>query len=167
MSTAVERPARRPWLHGRIGRVRYIACVLGLALSCALFFSLTAAWLISTATPYSGVPVLNALRIVLFMLVLPAGLLYWTVLRAHDMGRRGWVALLVFVPVVNLLFWVWPGHKHENRFGPCPTPAPRWMQVLVAVAVGILLGLYGLAWLHGPWRTAPPAPPSPLHHDPQ
>lgn len=45
--------------------------------------------------------------------------------RLHDSGRSGWFALLLFVPLLNLLSLVFlclPSTPGPNRFGPTPAP---------------------------------------------
>lgn len=44
--------------------------------------------------------------------------------RLHDFNRTGWWALLIFIPIVNLilftmLFFV-PGNKNKNKYGEVP-----------------------------------------------
>jgi membrane associated rhomboid family serine protease len=40
-----------------------------------------------------------------------------TIQRAHDFNTSGWLAILIIVPLVNLIFWFIPGTDGENRFG--------------------------------------------------
>ena len=43
----------------------------------------------------------------------------------HDTNRSGWWMLLVFVPLGNIVLWIWfclPSTLGPNRFGPMPTP---------------------------------------------
>jgi uncharacterized membrane protein YhaH (DUF805 family) len=44
--------------------------------------------------------------------------------RLHDLDHSGWLALLLFVPLLNLIMWIWCGVKAgtpgPNRFGPGP-----------------------------------------------
>lgn len=63
--------------------------------------------------------------------------------RAHDFNTTGWLAILVFVPLVNLLFWVIPGTDGENRFGLKPPPNGTGAIVLAFIlplifAIGII-----------------------------
>jgi len=104
---------------GRIGRARYIAYSIGvyvllMALVMAGAFLGTAGVLIIAAA-YIGMLVL------MFML---------TIQRSHDFNATGWMALLMLIPLVNLLFLVVPGTDGENRFG-LKTP-PNSVGVLVA-----------------------------------
>lgn len=52
-------------------------------------------------------------------------LLAVSVRRYHDTGRTGWLALLLFVPLINLLglaLLCAPGTTGPNRYGPQPAP---------------------------------------------
>jgi Protein of unknown function (DUF805). len=44
-------------------------------------------------------------------------LVLMTIQRAHDFDTTGWLAILVIVPLANLIFWFIPGTDGENRFG--------------------------------------------------
>lgn len=64
-----------------------------------------------------------------FMAYLPGLLLIWPSFavgakRLHDIGWNGWLMLLVFVPIGNIVIWVatWfiPGNRGDNRYGPEP-----------------------------------------------
>ncbi len=49
-----------------------------------------------------------------------------TVRRLHDIGQDGWIALVLLVPVIQLLFVLYLCWKHgdqgDNRFGGAPDP---------------------------------------------
>ena len=48
-----------------------------------------------------------------------------TVRRLHDLGKSGWMFLVVFIPIVGgILLLVWfvsDGQPHDNAYGPVPT----------------------------------------------
>ncbi|KAA9007797.1 DUF805 domain-containing protein [Histidinibacterium aquaticum] len=50
-----------------------------------------------------------------------------TVRRLHDLDKSGWFALLLLIPIVNIvLILIWftqPGTKGPNRYGPDPVGA--------------------------------------------
>jgi hypothetical protein len=54
------------------------------------------------------------------LILLIHGLL--SIQRAHDFNASGWLAVIAFVPLLNLLFWFIPGSHGANRFGPRPPP---------------------------------------------
>jgi len=46
--------------------------------------------------------------------------------RMHDVGHSGWWSLVALVPVANFIFGLYvlfvPGQKHDNDYGPSPSP---------------------------------------------
>ena len=69
------------------------------------------------------IPSNSFISIIKIMLIL---LLFWfmfsvIVRRLHDLNKSGWLSLLVFVPLVNTIFWVillFKSGSHEvNKFG--------------------------------------------------
>jgi uncharacterized membrane protein YhaH (DUF805 family) len=111
-------PAKLFSISGRMGRARYITYGMGAYL---LFGALGG--LLSVAIGPFGV-----------MLGVLAGLVIAYTLsmqRCHDFNATGWLALLVFVPLANLIFWFIPGTDGPNRFGK-PTP-PNGVLTLILV----------------------------------
>ena len=101
---------------GRIGRARYIAYSLGIMLLLGMVGGV-----LSMVIGVAGIGIAYlAIFIVSFML---------TIQRCHDFNSSGWFSLLIFVPLVNLMFWFVPGTDGPNRFGP-PTP-PNSVPVLI------------------------------------
>jgi len=117
---------------GRLGRIRYIGFICGEILLMMLLtvpaIAAFSALLGKGAEPYA-IALVAALGIVLLTLL--------TIQRAHDFNARGWLALLLFVPLVNLLFWVVPGSKDANRFGlpPPPNQAGDYLRAILLAAI--------------------------------
>ena len=114
-------------IHGRIGRLRYLAwtLVLTVALLVASGIIATASFAVATASPTTGVILGSLLGFALFVA------LVWVsvqigVQRLHDLGWSGWLYLLNLVPFVNsifpLLLLVLPGNTGANQYG---APPPR------------------------------------------
>jgi uncharacterized membrane protein YhaH (DUF805 family) len=114
-------------IHGRIGRLRYLAwtLVLTVALLVASGIIATASFAVATASPTAGVILGSLLGFALFVA------LVWVsvqigVQRLHDLGWSGWLYLLNLVPFVNsifpLLLLVLPGNTGANQYG---APPPR------------------------------------------
>ena len=116
-------PVRLFSTSGRIGRARYIAYGFGLYLL-SVFGGVAAARI------FGDLGAVLAMIAVLALAVLGVML---TIQRCHDFNMTGWLALLIVVPLANLLFLFVPGTDGPNRFG-APTP-PN--------SVGVLVG----AWL--------------------
>lgn len=121
-------------LHGRIGRVRYLAysfafgllVLLATLLVASLAGDTVATWLAAAASAAIGIVVGGR--------------------RLHDLGRSRWIALALLVPVVNLAIGLWlllaPGNPAENRFGPAPGPNTRGVTALAwAVPVVFVAGV--------------------------
>jgi uncharacterized membrane protein YhaH (DUF805 family) len=66
-----------------------------------------------------------------------------SVRRLHDLGRKGWLAIGLLVPVVNLGIGLWllcaPGDPETNRYGPAPGGNSRAVLVLACGVPVILL----------------------------
>jgi len=106
---------------------------------------------IAIAGPWATLPavavgVLAAAAIVAFLVSL-------VVRRLHDLDAPGWWALLLLVPVANLVFLfalaLAPGTRGNNRYGAPNPPAPWLLRILIALLLLVpLLGLpFGLRWL--------------------
>jgi len=125
-------------LRGRIGRVRYIAHALG-AIACAFVLMLAAGY----GLPLSGSlgrMIYTLLAVALFYGVLPLFFVLLTMRRAHDFNFGGWLALLLLVPFVGLVFCVIPGTRGDNNYGAQPeaaSPATRLIAILLFL---LLLG---------------------------
>jgi uncharacterized membrane protein YhaH (DUF805 family)/Tfp pilus assembly protein PilE len=124
MNTVVADQTRFFDLTSRIGRLRYLAYGVGLALLGAL-----------------GLLVCTVLAKVAVTLGFAAGgVLYigWIVMniafgvrRLHDLDKSGWLMLLMIVPLVNLGLAIYllffPGTTGENRFGEEQSPNSGWV----------------------------------------
>lgn len=115
-------PVRVFSVAGRIGRARYIAYGTGFYLLFGVIAAITAfagdvgiALIIATWIAFA---------VIAFML---------TIQRCHDFNSSGWLALLMFVPLANLIFLFVPGTNGSNRFGGQTPPN----------SVGVLI----VAWL--------------------
>ncbi|HEX7219712.1 MAG TPA: DUF805 domain-containing protein [Burkholderiales bacterium] len=105
---------------GRIGRARYIAYGMGFYI---LFGALAAGLSMALGAVGAALMMVGwvALVVIGFML---------TIQRCHDFNMSGWLSLLMFVPLANLIFLIIPGTDGPNRFGG-PTP-PNSLGVLIA-----------------------------------
>ena len=115
-------PVKLLSVSGRIGRARYIAYSMGLS---ALIMALGFAGVLALGD-VGGTVVAVVAYIALFVLSMML-----TIQRSHDFNMSGWFSLLMFVPLVGIIFWFIPGTDGRNRFG-AETPPNTW-PVLVAV----------------------------------
>lgn len=125
-------PVRIFAVSGRIGRVRYIANLMGLYILFAIVVFAAA----TVAGPLAALAWI-AYVVIVFML---------TIQRCHDFNTTGWLALLSLVPLVNLMFWFIPGSDGRNRYGAPTPPNSTFSVVLVWIlpaiaAIGIVAAI--------------------------
>lgn len=122
---------------GRLGRVRYIGYSVGLTMLISILFG----FLTAAIGAFASTGVALSIMVVGYgaLIVLSALL---TIQRAHDFNTSGWLALLVIVPLVNLIFWFIPGTDGENRFGR-KTP-PNGIGVILLACIIPLVFVIGI-----------------------
>lgn len=132
-------------MRGRIGRARYL--VLGFASNLLLLAGLVLAGGRGSAPLLE--PLFGAAALVLTVL--------FGARRLNDLGRSGWGALGLLLPLVNLLFLLYlllaRGERSDNRYGPVPAPDPRGLLVAAWAIPALLAAL--LATLLAAWALAP------------
>lgn len=151
-------------LKGRIGRLRYLAYLLAaggmmFAVSMAVLVVFGVASIASKVQDGSALvawlPSLTSLLMVAMYAVL-------AVRRFNDTGRTGWLALLLFVPLLNIavaLYLIFaPGTQGSNRYGLPQGPDSTAIKVagwatpvlmLAAVAFTLLVPMFMLAGFTG------------------
>ncbi|MGH8618611.1 MAG: DUF805 domain-containing protein [Burkholderiales bacterium] len=117
---------------GRIGRLRYIAYSVGLSFLIMLVAGFLAA-IVGPAGTIVTILAWGALIVVSVML---------TIQRAHDFDTSGWLALLLVIPLVSLIFWFIPGTRGPNRFGG-QTP-PNTTGVVLGACVLPVIAIVGI-----------------------
>jgi uncharacterized membrane protein YhaH (DUF805 family) len=115
---------------GRIGRIRYLGYSMGIGLLIALVAGVMAVFL----SPFLAILAYVAMIYVNFML---------TIKRCHDFDTSGWMSLLMFVPLANLIFLFVPGTNGPNRFGNKTAPNGS----ATVVVIGLLIGCFVLGIL--------------------
>ena len=133
-------------MSGRIGRLRYIgysSLIMFLLFVAVCVIGGIVAVMLRNSQPGAAVA---GLAVVLFYVPLFAVQIIMAKRRLHDLDSTGWLSLLIFVPLVNLLFglylWFAPGTNGRNRFGPAPAQNPPGM-ALVAI-IPVLLFVLGI-----------------------
>jgi uncharacterized membrane protein YhaH (DUF805 family) len=124
--------------NGRIGRLRYLGYSMGYSLLIYIAFALLGGLLMIVGMGRDamvGVIMLAYVPIIVLQIMLASQ-------RAHDFNTTGWLALLVFIPFVSLIFLFIPGTDGENRFGKQPPPNRGGMIWLVLIP--ILIGIIGI-----------------------
>ncbi len=131
---------------GRIGRLRYIGYGSLMALVWIVAIAVIAG---IGALLFRHSPVASTLFGILLILSYIPMVVYMFVLakrRLNDLDQTGWLSLLLFVPLVGLLFtlymWFAPGTNGRNRFGPMPAQNPPGMALVAIVPLlFVILGI--------------------------
>lgn len=80
----------------------------------------------------------RVLLIAVFLSYLYAGI-YIMVSRLHDINFRGWWALFLLLPLINVIFLLtlvfYPGTKGANRFGEQPAPSSKSFYALAFIYI--------------------------------
>lgn len=138
---------------GRFGRLSYVAWyMLLMILSWVAMMLVGGAGFGLAALSPGGLESQGAafpLGISVFLILISLVMLYFSIVfssrRLHDMNLRGWWLLLMFIPVVNVIFTLVillaRGSAERNRFGP-PRATPVWEKV-----VGYLGIAFFAVWL--------------------
>jgi len=129
--------------HGRLGRVRYIGYGMGMSLLVMLAVGIVAGF--ASAGGVGGASVVQLLIVAAYIAIMVVQILL-TIQRAHDFNSSGWLSLLMFVPLVNLIFLLIPGTPGENRFGHRPPPNTLGVIILACLlpfvfVVGVLAAI--------------------------
>ena len=135
---------------GRLGRVRYMAYMMGLMLAVWLGGGLLVALTVPSLSKMGG-PVASIVSAVLiigvygFMLV---GSFTLAVRRIHDFNTSGWLSLLFLIPFVNFIFglalWFIPGTAGANRFGQQTPPNGTGVTIAAVLAPLALVTYIGV-----------------------
>lgn len=117
-------------ISGRIGRLRYLGYTMGYGMLIYMAFAAVGGVMLAMGLAreiFMGMVGIGYVLVLVLSMML-------TIQRAHDFNTTGWLALLAFVPLLNLIFWFIPGTDGENRFGK-KTPPNRGGLVWVVVAI--------------------------------
>jgi uncharacterized membrane protein YhaH (DUF805 family) len=127
-------------LRGRIGRARYV--VYGIGSLCGAFLLMVLAGYGLYLSSSFGRMLYQLFAISLYFCALPVFFMQLTIRRAHDFNVEGWLALLLLVPVVNLLFWFIPGTRGENNYGAQPEGETAAMKIAAVVLPVLMIAAF-------------------------
>jgi len=129
---AAVQPIRLWSSRGRIGRLRFLAYGVGaylvLAVACGVAVGLGT--LVS--------PVLTGLLIFAALVPYAVFCVLVGIQRSHDMGWSGWTMLLMFVPLVGLIWVFNGGTPGRNDYG-APPPPNTWGVRLLALILPVIM----------------------------
>jgi uncharacterized membrane protein YhaH (DUF805 family) len=118
---------------GRIGRLRYIGYSIGITMLIGIIAGVITGAVGKSAA--AGIVMMAAWLVIFIVQFL------LTIQRSHDFNMSGWLSLLMFVPLVNLLFWFVPGTDGSNRFGAPPPPNNKGLVVVVVLLPIVFVGI--------------------------
>jgi uncharacterized membrane protein YhaH (DUF805 family) len=134
---------------GRIGRLRYLAYSTAMGMMLGFGIGLLGALLL----PLLGEN--NPKQAVLVFTILFWGLALLATFipikrRLNDLDHTGWLALLLLVPLVNLLLSLylilWPGSPGHNSYGPRPVPNSLGVVLTAVVPIMALIVISVAVW---------------------
>ena len=131
---------------GRFGRLSYLAwqAVLFIALILIGFFF---ALLMPDPNKESDLKFLTIFIVIFFILYLPVIYTYFTITirRLHDLNRSGWWSIIIIIPLVNLIFYIYlisvTGNKTPNNYG-APRITPDWEKVFAGMSIFMLCMIF-------------------------
>jgi uncharacterized membrane protein YhaH (DUF805 family) len=132
-------------INGRIGRIRYLAYGMLFTMLTLLFIGIAAFLVPSIANVFTEISgVTSVLLLIVFYLPLIIISVILVRRRLNDLNRSGWWQLLMYVPIVGVLFalyvLLWPGTKGSNSFGLQPNKNPTALLVL-AIGIPAIFGI--------------------------
>lgn len=134
-------------LHGRIGRLRYVAYATAMYFLSVLAISVLMIPLAIAGISQQGAP---SWVTTILMGVLIAGFAIIARRRLHDLGMSGWFILCNFIPFVNLYFGLIMlfkrGDEGGNEYGSQPSPNTTGVKILafslpVIAIIGIVAAM--------------------------
>lgn len=135
---------------GRIGRIRYLAYGVLMGLCFSLLMSVLGA---VVGVIFGQVTSLDFTVAGLILYgVLVVGQLYVafvpSIRRLNDLNRTGWLSLLLLVPVVNFLLWLYlvfaRGDEGYNDYGAPAEPPTMVMYILAFIVPLFILAILGI-----------------------
>lgn len=126
---AVEEQPVRTWSsRGRIGRLRYLAHMMGGYLVVGVL-----SFAVAFVLGFIGLPKAAAAVGYVFVAAYLWFFALKTIQRSHDMDWSGWTALIAFIPFIGLIWIFKGGSRGGNRFGG-PAPANTLGVKILALA---------------------------------
>lgn len=142
-------------LSGRIGRLRYISYLTLMTILMYVFIGVITVGLSTLLTGVDNDSVSLFIGLLFFLLLLPLAF-YTTIIyprrRLHDSNLSGWLAILMFIPLINVLFSFYlmfaRGNDDVNQYGYPPRPnrtihyiAAIIMPIFAVFIIGILAAI--------------------------
>ncbi len=136
-------------LNGRIGRLRYLAYgMIATALTIVVLGILSAIMIPMLASSGMSEAMMVVILVVLYLPLIVFSIIFMK-RRLNDLDKSGWLQLLVYIPIVGIIFALyilfWPGTKGSNIYGLPPANNSGLLiiagLILPLVLVGILAAI--------------------------
>lgn len=133
-------------IHGRIGRLRYLAYTFSATFILTFVLGILAAVLLPVLVGEHGGRSVGDLIVVAVLFYIPSILVLSIMMkrRLNDLNRAGWWGLLMLVPFVNAIFSLYlifgAGTKGPNSYG-LPPAKNSILVVIGAVFVPVVIGI--------------------------
>jgi len=122
---------------GRIGRLRFLAYTLGVYFLVAIPANVIGG-ILAAIFGDSGMFVSIAFSGVASIVMLVFYFMF-AIQRSHDMNVSGWLSLIILIPLIGYLIFLFaPGTHGDNRFGP-PPPENSGGVVAMSVIGGLMM----------------------------
>ncbi len=137
-------------VNGRIGRLRYIgyswlAYFLLYIVFGVLGFIAAITFPMMIRNSHGGTPAFGVFALILIYVPILAIMFIYTRRRLNDLDQTGWLSLLLIIPLIGFLFWLYlifaPGTDSANRFGPAPSKQSNgavWVILIVVVTIVVI-----------------------------
>ncbi len=110
-------------IHGRIGRLRYLAYGMGLSMLFMMIAGGLAGALAGASGNNAAASSMGTLIMLAYVPMLALSLIMMK-RRFNDLDKSGWWSLLMLVPLLNVFLGLYltfaPGTQGSNRYGPAP-----------------------------------------------
>ena len=127
---------------GRIGRLRFLAYSVGVNLILSIPQVIAQAFLTTETTSQTELGIIGGVGIILLIIQIVFYFMF-AIQRSHDMNTSGWLSLIILIPIIGVLIFLFvPGTKGDNRFGH-PPPSNGVGVILLALLMPII-GFIGI-----------------------
>ena len=121
-------PVRNWSSQGRIGRLRYLAHLVGANLIITLV-SMALGFVLGMVGLGGGAAVVGGVLAIVYLVFV----IFKTIQRSHDMGWSGWTCLIALIPLVGLIWIFKGGTKGSNQYGAPPPPNTLGVTILALI----------------------------------
>ncbi len=146
---SIDKPTRAS---GRFGRLSYLAWLFVSSIIFMVIAGILFALFASILDPQN--PEKLSIPVIIIAVILYIAFIYFSIIfmirRLHDRNHSGWLSLLMFAPVLNIVFAFYlifaKGNAGSNNFGaPRTTPGWEkivgWLYILMIPLVGVLTAI--------------------------